>query len=64
MNLAHRVKQKRVELNLSQTQLAQLVGMRQQSLHAIESGVTKRPRLLVELASVLKCEPRWLLYGE
>ncbi|ELY4627626.1 MULTISPECIES: helix-turn-helix transcriptional regulator [Enterobacteriaceae] len=64
MNLAHRVKQKRVELSLSQTQLAQKVGMRQQSLQAIESGETKRPRLLIELAAALGCEPHWLLYGE
>lgn len=64
MSLASRVKQKRTELNLSQTQLAHKVGMRQQSLQAIESGLTKRPRLLVELATVLGCEPQWLLYGK
>lgn len=64
MNLAYRVKQKRVELNLSQMQLAQMVGMRQQSLQAIEAGETKRPRLLMELASALGCEPHWLLHGE
>ncbi|WP_309574165.1 helix-turn-helix transcriptional regulator [Klebsiella pneumoniae] len=64
MNLAHRVKQKRAEMSLSQVQLARMVGMRQQSLQAIESGETKRPRLLVELAAVLGCEPAWLLYGD
>ncbi|WP_312411605.1 helix-turn-helix transcriptional regulator [Pseudescherichia sp.] len=64
MNLAHRVKQKRAELSLSQTQLAQKVGMRQQSIQAIESGETKRPRLLIELAAALGCEAHWLLYGE
>ena len=64
MNLAYRVKQNRVELNLSQTQLAAMVGMRQQSLQAIESGETKRPRLLIELAQTLKCDPQWLLYGK
>lgn len=64
MNLAYRVKQKRIEKSLSQVQLARMVGMRQQSLQAIESGETKRPRHLVELATVLGCEPAWLLYGD
>lgn len=64
VNISHRVKQKRNEMNLSQDQLAAMVGMKQQSLQAIESGETKRPRLIVELAAALKCDPRWLLYGD
>ncbi|MCP6082522.1 transcriptional regulator, partial [Klebsiella pneumoniae] len=30
----------------------------------VESGLTKRPRKLIELATALQCEPRWLLFGE
>jgi DNA-binding XRE family transcriptional regulator len=42
-------------MNLSQAQLAK-VGMRQQSLQAIEAGTTKRPRYLFELATALHCD--------
>ena len=49
--ISQRLKKKREEMNLSQAQLAKKVGMRQQSLQAIEAGTTKR-------------DPKWLLYGE
>ncbi|EHB5926029.1 helix-turn-helix domain-containing protein [Citrobacter freundii] len=62
--ISQRIKQKREELNLSQAQLAEKAGMKQQSLQAIEAGTTKRPRFLFELASALHCDPKWLLYGE
>ncbi|AGJ86739.1 TPA: helix-turn-helix transcriptional regulator [Raoultella ornithinolytica] len=62
--ISQRLKKKREEMNLSQDQLAKLAGMRQQSIQAIESGSTKRPRFLVELARVLKCKPEWLLFGD
>lgn len=62
--ISQRIKQKREEMNLSQDQLAKLAGMRQQSLQAIESGATKRPRYLVELATALNCKPEWLLFGD
>lgn len=62
--VSQRVKQRRIEMNLSQSKLAEMVGMRQQSLHAIEAGHTKRPRLIIELAVALKCDPQWLLNGE
>lgn len=62
--ISHRLKQKREEMNLSQSKLAALVGMSQQSLQAIEAGATKRPRFLVELARELNCKPEWLLFGD
>ncbi|MCE9859827.1 helix-turn-helix domain-containing protein [Raoultella planticola] len=62
--ISQRLKNKREEMNLSQAQLAELVGMTQQSLQAIEAGLTKRPRYIIELSSALKCDPHWLLYGE
>ncbi|MBS8942801.1 helix-turn-helix transcriptional regulator [Escherichia coli] len=62
--ISQRLKKKREEMNMSQAQLAKKVGMRQQSLQAIEAGTTKRPRYLFELASALHCDPKWLLYGE
>ncbi|MDE8556091.1 helix-turn-helix domain-containing protein [Pantoea vagans] len=62
--ISERVKARRNELNLSQCELARIVGMKQQSLQAIEAGITKRPRRLLELASALGCEPGWLLFGD
>ncbi len=63
-DLSHRLKQKRAELNLTQAQLAEMVGVKQQSIQLIESGKTQRPRLLFELANALKCDAAWLLYGK
>ncbi|GAA0468146.1 helix-turn-helix transcriptional regulator [Tatumella punctata] len=63
-DLSHRLKQKRAELNLTQAQLAEMVGVKQQSIQLIESGKTQRPRLLFEIAHALKCDAAWLLYGK
>ncbi|EOF7241508.1 helix-turn-helix domain-containing protein [Enterobacter roggenkampii] len=63
-SLSERVKKRRNELNLTQASLAELVGTKQQTIQQVESGLTKRPRKLIELAAALQCEPRWLLFGE
>lgn len=63
-SLSERVKKRRNELNLTQASLAELVGTKQQTIQQVESGLTKRPRKLIELATALQCEPRWLLFGE
>ncbi|WP_313684158.1 helix-turn-helix domain-containing protein [Pantoea sp.] len=62
--LSDRLKQKRAELNLTQAQLAELAGTKQQTIQQVESGLTKRPRFLIELAIALKCDAHWLLYGD
>lgn len=62
--LSDRLKQKRTELKLTQAQLAEMAGTKQQSIQQIESGLTKRPRFLVELSVALKCDPLWLIYGD
>ena len=62
--LSDRVKKRRSELNLTQAGLAELSGTKQQTIQQVESGLTKRPRKLIELATALQCEPRWLLFGE
>ncbi|ALB67182.1 regulatory protein cro (Antirepressor) [Cronobacter dublinensis 1210] len=62
--ISQRLKNRRAELNLSQAQLAEKAGMKQQSLQAIEAGQTKRPRYLFELALALQCDAHWLMYGD
>ncbi|MEP3351322.1 MAG: S24 family peptidase [Marinomonas sp.] len=64
MTLSDRVKQKRIELGLTQTQLANLVGISQQSLQKIEDGKTQNPRKIVALSKALECEPEWLESGQ
>ncbi|EPR9084300.1 helix-turn-helix domain-containing protein [Cronobacter dublinensis] len=61
--ISQRLKNRRAELNLSQAELAEKAGMKQQSLQAIEAGQTKRPRYLFELAQALQCDAHWLMYG-
>jgi len=62
-SFSQRLKQKRLELNLTQSQLAEKAGMRQQSIQSIESGETKRSRFLFELAAALQCDANWLMHG-
>lgn len=62
--LSERIKQRRIELNLTQARLAELSGTNQQTVQQVESGKTKRPRYIVELAQALNCDPLWLLYGK
>ena len=50
MSIAKRNKDKRIALGLTQSELATLAGTTQQSIEQLESGKTKRPRFLPELA--------------
>lgn len=64
MSLAARFRNRRIGLNLTQTEVANAAGVSQQSIESIESGRTKKPRNLLELAKALKCSPDWLLNGK
>ncbi|MDQ9205553.1 helix-turn-helix transcriptional regulator [Cronobacter sakazakii] len=48
---------------MTQTELANKAGVKQQSIQLIEAGVTQRPRFLFEIAQALNCDPAWLQYG-
>lgn len=63
MSLAERVKQKRIELGLTQEQAADKAGIRQQSWASIEDGKTKKPRNIVGISRALQCDPTWLMTG-
>ncbi|HHL0960370.1 TPA: helix-turn-helix domain-containing protein [Serratia marcescens] len=62
--LATRLKQKRLELNFTQEELALKAGVKQQSIQQAEAGAIQRPRRLFEIATALNCEIEWLLYGK
>ncbi|EGI73239.1 regulatory protein Cro [Pseudoalteromonas distincta] len=63
MSVGERIKKRRVELGLTQANLAELAGIIQQSLQKIESGSTKNPRNLKALADALDCTPEFLQFG-
>lgn len=64
MNISERVKMRRAELGITQAELASLTGTSQQAIQQLEDGKIRRPRYIVELASALKCDVRWLLLSE
>ncbi|WP_428945266.1 LexA family protein [Pantoea sp. FN060301] len=63
MSLADRVKKRRLEIGIPQSEAAEKAGIRQQSWASIEDGKTLKPRNIVGIAEALKCDPAWLMNG-
>lgn len=63
MNIAERVKSRRIELGMTQAELAIKANTSQQAIQQLEDGKTRRPRYLPELSSALRCSIKWLLTG-
>ncbi len=61
--IAERLKRAREKSGLSQNELAEKVGLTQQSIAKIENGLTSQPRKIKELALALGVEQKWLLLG-
>jgi transcriptional regulator with XRE-family HTH domain len=55
-----RIRVRREDLGLSRAKLANLVGIKPQSLESIEKGETKRTGLILELAEALGVSPEYL----
>jgi len=62
--LGNRIRIARELAGLSQEQLAEKVGIRQQSLQAAEVGETAMPRKIKQIALVLDVNLNWLITGE
>ncbi|EEQ12796.1 repressor protein C2 [Yersinia frederiksenii] len=59
-----RIRIRRLQLDLTQVQLAKAIGVSRVSVTKWESGITKPDgENLHRLAQVLSCTPEWLLYG-
>lgn len=58
-----RVKRRRKELELSQEALAQLAGLTQETISNIERGRNKGSGFVVQLATALKVNPKYLATG-
>ena len=63
MTVADRVKRLRKELGITQIQLAETIGVAQNSIQKIESGITKQPRNINALARALNTTPEYLQFG-
>lgn len=61
--LAERLKIAREKTGLSQAQLAESIGVSQQSVAKIENGDTLQPRKIKEIANVLGVSQKWLQLG-
>ncbi|MEQ8507422.1 MAG: helix-turn-helix transcriptional regulator [Rhodospirillaceae bacterium] len=64
MTLGARVRQCRLALSWSQAELANKIGVKQQSVDQLESGKVSRPRYIVELAETLNVPMDWLRHGK
>jgi len=62
--LGSRVKEARLEIGISQKELATLVNVSQQNIGKIETGRSKATYTVVPLARALSVTPNWLLTGE
>lgn len=62
MNMSDRIKQKRLELGLSQDQLAEKAKISQPAIKKIEGG--GNTKFVVEIAEALGVSPTWLKTGE
>lgn len=58
--IGDRTKQRRESLDISQPELARLVGVSQQSIDQLEKGDVQRPRYLPDLAVALSVSMAWL----
>lgn len=64
MKLGERIKKLRLFRGLKQKELAQAVGITQQSLQSIECGIKVRATKHIDsISKVLNTEPSWLQYG-
>lgn len=62
--LAERLKHARKHRGLTQSALAELIGVSQAAIQKIESGKAYQTTKLVDLANALKVKPEWLGSGE
>lgn len=64
MNLSERIKKARKHARLTQSELAELVGIAQTAISQLESGKTLRSTYLVQIAQACSVNSLWLASGE
>ncbi|GGE76164.1 LexA family transcriptional regulator [Shewanella algae] len=63
MDISERIKKRRIQLGLTQVQVAERAMTSQTALQKIEAGVTKNPRNIEQLAEALQTTPEFLRFG-
>lgn len=63
MSLAERLKMRLSEVDMSQRELADRIGMSHVAISKLITGRTETSRKLVDIAEVLGCSPEWLQKG-
>lgn len=63
MDIAERIKKRRLKLGLTQAELAETALTSQTALQKIEAGLTKSPRNIKQLAAALNTSPEFLQFG-
>lgn len=63
-DLGKRIRQRRIELGISQAELSKATGCNQQNLSRIERGETTRTSYAPHIAAALDTNVDWLLYGD
>lgn len=58
-----RIKQRRLELKLSQHELGKRAKVSQGTIAQIETGLSQSSAKIIDLATALNVSPEWLLYG-
>lgn len=61
---AERLVWARLQIGMTQDELAEASGIRRDALAKAETGKTKRPKRMKELADALGVPPAWLAFGE
>lgn len=61
--IGERLYDARARKGLTQEELGKAAGSNQAVVQKIENGKSKRPRIVVELATVLEVNPAWLQFG-
>lgn len=63
MRIGERIKNRRLDLGLTQNELAEMAGLSQSALQNIEAGKSKSPRNIGSMARALNCTPEFLQFG-
>lgn len=63
MSLAERLKMRLSEVDMSQRELADRIGMSHVAISKLINGKTETSRKLVEIAEAINCSPEWLQKG-
>ncbi|MFB9995689.1 XRE family transcriptional regulator [Providencia rustigianii] len=63
MSIAKRLLDARIKAGMSQADLAEKVGVSQQSIQKIEAGQTNSPRRISDIAKAVNVSAQWLQFG-